>query len=120
MNKLKHKFVDTIPDNLERGIIYVSLGYKTVTHQCPCGCKSEVVTPLSPHDWKITFNGENVSLYPSVGSWSLPCQSHYWIKNNEIVWAEKWSKERIQTNRRFDKEDRQEQKKTSFWDIFNF
>jgi len=43
--------------------------------------------PLGPTDWKLTFDGESVSLYPSVGNWNFPCQSHYWIQENKVRWA---------------------------------
>ncbi len=44
---------------------------------------------------------------PSVGNWSFPCQSHYWIKNDRIEWAPKWSKERIERGRTEDREGRE-------------
>ena len=92
---LKHEFVEFIPDELASSTIYISIAFATVAHRCCCGCGSEVVTPLSPTDWKLTFDGETVSLYPSIGNWSFPCQSHYWIDRNGIRWAEQWSEERI-------------------------
>jgi hypothetical protein len=100
---LQHKFVDLIPDSLEDGVLYVSMKYCTVIHKCPCGCGSEVVTPISPTDWKLTFDGMTISLSPSIGNWNFECQSHYWIERNEIVYAQKWDKEKIQTGRKKDK-----------------
>jgi hypothetical protein len=35
--------------------LYVSLEYATAIHACACGCGNEVVTPLSPNGWKLTF-----------------------------------------------------------------
>ncbi|WP_310793974.1 DUF6527 family protein [Paraburkholderia sp. BL23I1N1] len=55
--------------------------YGTISHSCCCGCGNEVVTPLTPTDWSLTFDGEHISLWPSVGSWNLPCQSHYVVKS---------------------------------------
>jgi hypothetical protein len=71
----------------------VSITYATVLHKCGCGCDNEVVTPLSPSDWQLTFNGEAISLFPSIGNWSFSCRSHYWIKNNEVVWVKDWYEE---------------------------
>ena len=62
---LKHEFVDKMPDSIEEGVIYISIPFETVIHKCCCGCGSEVVTPLSPADWSVTFNGESISLEPS-------------------------------------------------------
>lgn len=87
---LQFKFVDFIPDKLEDGILYITLKYCTAIHKCVCGCGNEVVTPISPNGWKIFFDGISISLYPSIGSWNLECKSHYWIKNNKIIFARKW------------------------------
>jgi hypothetical protein len=92
---LKHEFVEFIPDKLEDGIVYVSIPYATVTHKCCCGCGTEVVTPLSPRDWKLIFDGETVSLDPSIGNWSFACKSHYWIRRNKVKWATRWSQDEI-------------------------
>ena len=81
---LEPRFVKAVPRDLEPGVLYVSMEYGTVVHSCCCGCGFEVVTPLTPTDWRLTFDGESVSLWPSVGSWNLPCQSHYVIENNRV------------------------------------
>lgn len=60
-------------------------------HLCACGCRTKVVTPISSTEWRLIYDGESVSLYPSIGNWQFPCQSHYWIRRNEIRWAREWS-----------------------------
>jgi hypothetical protein len=100
---LAHEFVEFIPDVIEEGKIYVSIEYATTVHKCACGCGKEVVTPLSPTDWKLIFDGKTVSLDPSIGNWSFPCRSHYWIRNNKVQWAENWSQARIDANREYDR-----------------
>ena len=82
-----HEFVEYIPEKLSDGTIYISTTYGTAVHKCCCGCGNEVVTPLTPTDWKLIFDGETISLHPSIGNWNLDCKSHYWIKNNEIKWG---------------------------------
>jgi purine nucleoside permease len=62
--------------------------YATVVHKCMCGCGKEVATPISPTDWCLTFNGDSISLDPSIGNWSFPCRSHYWIRNNRVLWCD--------------------------------
>ena len=100
---LTHEFVQFIPEELQQGTIYVSIRFATVAHLCACGCKTKVVTPLKPTDWKLTFDGKTITLDPSIGNWSFPCRSHYWVRNNRVQWAGNWSQERIDANREFDR-----------------
>lgn len=83
---LQHKFVEFIPDDLADGVIYVSLTYAVAIHKCCCGCNCDIVTPLSPHGWQLMFDGDSVSLHPSIGNWQFKCKSHYWITNNRVRW----------------------------------
>ena len=106
MIKILHKFVENIPDNLENGVIYVSLIYGTAVHKCCCGCGNEVVTPLSPTDWTLIFDGETISLHPSIGNWGFKCQSHYCITNDKVEWAPRWTKKQIQRCRKNDELDK--------------
>jgi hypothetical protein len=105
MNKQSHlipRFVEFIPKGIEEGVLYISEAYGTASHKCPCGCGTRIVTPLTPTDWQLTSDGSSVTLVPSIGNWSLPCQSHYWITNNEIVRARSWSPAQIAAGRAFD------------------
>jgi len=88
-----------MPTNLEEGKLYISVEFCTALHLCCCGCGNKVVTPLSPHRWQMTFDGETVSLHPSIGNWSYPCQSHYWIERSQVVPARKWSQREIAKGR---------------------
>lgn len=101
--KISHEFVEFIPDKLEAQTLYVSMKYATVCHKCFCGCGAEVVTPLNPARWQLNFDGETISLDPSVGSWSLPCKSHYWIARGKVQWADQWTKEEIRQGRANDR-----------------
>ena len=94
------EFVVHAPDNLQDGVLYVSMNYSSVIHNCACGCGQETVTPLSPIDWKLAYDGKHITLHPSIGNWSLPCKSHYYIRDNRVEWATRWGKSRIETNRR--------------------
>jgi len=101
--RFQPKLVNQIPEELEHGILYISLPFSTSIHLCACGCGNEVVTPLSVDDWVVILDGENASLYPSIGNWSFPCHSHYWIRHGKVVEAEDWSEWQIQQNREFDR-----------------
>jgi hypothetical protein len=101
--KIEHRFVDCIPESIESGVLYISIVYVTAMHLCVCGCGKEVVTPFSPTDWKLLFDGETVSLTPSIGNWSFPCRSHYFIKKNGVEWAGNMSQKLIESNREYDR-----------------
>ena len=100
---LTPRFVEFVPNFVASGMLYISLDYDTAVHNCCCGCGHKVVTPLSPTDWSITFDGDTVSVSPSIGNWSLPCQSHYWIVRNRISWAPRWTAEQIAAGRARDR-----------------
>lgn len=102
MKILQHKFVNSIPTALEQGVLYISMEYSTAIHLCVCGCGNEVVTPFSPTDWRITFDGETVTLDPSIGNWNYPCQSHYYIDHNKIRMSKAWNQEEIEWGREKD------------------
>ena len=88
-------FVDTVPDVLDDGLLYISIRFRTASHLCACGCATTVVTPIKPAKWRLTYDGKTVSLYPSIGRWQLPCRSHYWIRKNQIIWARPFDDDEI-------------------------
>jgi len=118
MTKLIHKFVKSVPETIEDGVLYASMEYATVIHKCCCGCGHEVVTPLSPRDWKLAFDGETISLHPSIGNWSFPCQSHYWIRNDRVEWAAKWDQGQIDAVRKKGEKSKTQSKKGLFGRLF--
>ena len=101
---IEHEFVEFIPNELERGKLYVSVAYATAAHACFCGCGAKVVTPINPTGWELVFDGDTVSLRPSIGNWGSRCQSHYWVTRNQVIWAGRMSKEAIERGRRQDRE----------------
>ena len=102
-DKIRFEFVESVPDQPQEGVVYVSTRFAIAIHKCCCGCGTEVVTPLSPAGWTLIFNGETISLHPSIGNWASPCKSHYWIQGNRVIWARKWSKKEIEAGRHQDR-----------------
>jgi len=102
VDRIRAEFVELVPQTLESGVLYISRKYKTASHLCCCGCGNKVVTPLKPGGWHLTVQRDVVTLDPSIGSWSLSCQSHYFIRGNRIVWAPTWSQSQIEKGRRSD------------------
>ncbi|PWK68263.1 hypothetical protein LX99_04787 [Mucilaginibacter oryzae] len=93
MKTVQHQFVEYVPEfeQVQEGILYISMPFATAVHRCMCGCGMEVVTPLSPKDWKLTFDGKVVTLNPSIGNWKFKCGSHYWIKKSVVVFDKKYT-----------------------------
>lgn len=93
---VKPVFVETIPADLadlQAGTLYISMKYNTLVHRCPCGCGGLSEVGLHPATRRLIYDGQSVSIEPSIGVRTLPCRSHYWIRNNRIVWAKPLGKE---------------------------
>lgn len=97
------EFVEYIPSELNEGVIYIAPQFGAVIHLCLEGCGERISTPLSLAQWSLTFDGETVSLWPSVGNWGLPCRSHYIVRKNQVIWASQWSDAEIVAGARDDR-----------------
>lgn len=100
-------FIEFIPETIEEDKLYISDVYQTAIHKCCCGCGEEVVTPLSPADWQLKKNMNRVSLRPSIGNWNYRCKSHYFITNNRVIWADKFTQKQIASVQAKDNFDKQ-------------
>jgi len=79
MAKIEHlraEFVDTMPDTLEGGVIYISEPCRVALHACCCGCGEEVSTPIGPTEYSIYVRLGRVTVMPSIGNHDFPCKSH--------------------------------------------
>lgn len=101
------QFVEFIPSTLQDGVLYISQKYSTAAHKCCCGCGIKIVTPITPTDWRLTVSGNEVTLHPSIGNWNHPCQSHYIIRSNRVIWVGamtqqqiNWGRDRDRANKR--------------------
>ena len=88
LKAVQHEFVEYVPEDLEDGVVYVSPEFRVAVHSCLCGCQCEVVTPLDPEEWRVTFDGTSITLAPSIGNWAFPCRSHYIIERGQVIWVE--------------------------------
>ena len=102
--RIAPRFVKQVPSPLEDGVVYVSIEFGTVIHKCCCGCGDKVVTPLTPVDWTLIYDGQSISLKPSIGRWDAPCRSHYWIQNNRVIWSAKWSSNKVDALKQYESE----------------
>jgi len=85
------QYQDELPEHekLEERVLYVSREYDVSKHNCLCGCGELVVLPFNniingvDYGWKlIEHPSGKITITPSVGSFSLPCKSHYIITKN--------------------------------------
>jgi hypothetical protein len=103
---LRPEFVEFIPERLKEGCLFISKRYRTASHLCCCGCGTEVVTPINPTKWHLTEHADGtVSLLPSIGNWSFPCKSHYFVSKNRIQWAAAFSPAQIAVVQSLDQYD---------------
>lgn len=107
IERVRSQDVELMPATLEAGVLYVSKKYKTATHLCCCGCGNKVVTPLKAGGWQLSFKSGAPTLYPSIGSFALPCESHYYIRAGRVDWAPRWTKAEVEAGWRADQAARE-------------
>jgi hypothetical protein len=86
LTEITYAFVDSAPETLERGKIYISTKYRAIIHLCLCGCGEKVLLNLDPDGWSFTFDGRSISIHDSVGNVGIPCRSHYIVRRNRVEW----------------------------------
>lgn len=111
MTKIKLEHVHYMPKVLQSGVLYVSKEFRAAAHLCACGCGAKIRTPLTPTEWSLKETQAGPTLRPSIGNWQQKCQSHYWINQGEIRWADKWSPEQIAAGR-----SAEEMRRRSYYD----
>lgn len=99
---VRPEYVEFIPKALEDGVLYISRKFKTASHPCCCGCGTKIVTPLRETEYSLIDRRGVISLHPSIGNWIHPCQSHYWIRDNRVLWAGAMSRAEIHLGRACD------------------
>ncbi len=83
---MKIEHVHYMPREKEPGVLYISREFEIAIHLCPCGCGEQSVTPIAPpRGWTLTEHDGKVTLSPSI--LNRICGAHYFIRDNEIVWA---------------------------------
>lgn len=88
INEITPVFVESMPDIINEGELYISAKYETAIHLCACGCGVKTVTPLGKDGWFISIVDGKVGLRPSIGNFSgeNPYHAHYYITHNKIEW----------------------------------
>lgn len=66
-----------------------------VKFKCPCGCGEEIMLSLNPQIkpcWSLKvkdINGKYVAtLSPSINLTGYQCKSHFFIRDNKVIWVQ--------------------------------
>lgn len=73
-------------------IVGKSRSYKWVIFSCPCGCGDRIDVCLMPSAmprWELSLRKGRASLSPSVWVPRERCGSHFWIRQNRVIWCDK-------------------------------
>jgi Family of unknown function (DUF6527) len=57
---------------------------------CPCRCGQRIDVNLMESrqpSWRLSSDGKEVSLHPSLWMPKEKCGSHFWIRQNRIDWV---------------------------------
>lgn len=79
-----------LPRRLGKTLYLVGEPAKWAVLACPCGCGDRIDVNLMksrPPVWTLQRANGQISLSPSL--WMPPekCGSHFWVRNNRIVWT---------------------------------
>jgi hypothetical protein len=74
---------------------FYSERFQMAALSCACGCGHRVMLNLLDQH-SLELDEGRPTVCPSILVADAPCLSHFWIKRGEVVWAEHWSKARVQ------------------------
>jgi Family of unknown function (DUF6527) len=103
IERLRTVFIAEIPEILEDGILYVSEECQVALHNCACGCGEEVSTPLVRTEYRLSMEGGEASVWPSIGNHDFACKSHYVIRRGRVLWAREMTRAAIEAGRERDR-----------------
>ena len=105
-SKWQVEWVEDMPQSMRSGTLYISIKHRLIEHVCACGCGEEISLPLGKSEWRIAYDGDSISVFPSVGNWRLPCKSHYVIRENKTIWCTRWTEKQILEGRKRDRAEK--------------
>lgn len=81
-----------LPSSLGKHLFIVGAqsGYKWAILSCPCGCGERIDICLMPSAnprWELSLQKKRASLCPSIWVPADRCGSHFWIRDNRIIWC---------------------------------
>lgn len=73
------------------GVLYIGRISHEIKFYCPCGCGTIITLPTSGKTNRsvmIDGNEATVTIEPSFRHDDLPCKSHYFIRDNKVLWVQ--------------------------------
>lgn len=83
----------TFKSTLTPGELMLGQDKDIIQFLCPCGCGKEIYLTskewcdVRGKNWSILEKDGKVTLWPSVNATGFECKSHFWIKDNKVVWV---------------------------------
>lgn len=81
------------PKDISEGALYFSEKHGMVSYKCPCGCGTTATHAVNFPGKKSgfttvwEFDPKTITLSPSIQVLG-GCESHYYIENGDVRWAE--------------------------------
>jgi len=84
--------MNDLPNRLDGRIFVVGTGKpKWAVLECPCRCGERIdvnlMTSRRPH-WTIAVSAKGATLAPSLWMPAEKCGSHFFVRNNHILWVQ--------------------------------
>ena len=73
---------------------YYSRRFEMAALSCACGCGHRVMLNLLDQH-QLVFEKGLPTVTPSILVSDAPCLSHFFVRRGEAVWAEHWSRQRV-------------------------
>jgi len=84
--------IDDIPSSIGGVLYLVERGERPrwIVIDCPCRCGERIEVNLMHSRrpvWEVSRRDDTVSLYPSLWVSKERCGSHFWIRDNRVLWV---------------------------------
>lgn len=79
------------PSSVAEGELLIIKGNNLICFKCPCKCGTLINLPVSPknegRNWGMTVDENGVTLVPSLQQKGHKCNSHFFIRNSQVIWC---------------------------------
>jgi len=86
--RMETVYVDRLPmkSEMEAEKVYMAENKTQATHLCPCGCGTEILTPLGRGGYRALENSdESLTISPQIEH--SPCSNNYKLYKGYVIWT---------------------------------